>query len=122
MSLSNNLKTIRSFWNLSQKTMGFVLGATNNMVQSYEREKADPPKFFLDRLSKLTGKNIEELKNTEIDFWQINKLPERILSVIELIESLENNTEELEKIEALEIKMNAIELSKEQKLIKNIRF
>ena len=103
MLISQNIKTIRELWDLSQTSMGYVVGATKNMIQSYERGKADPPKFIIERLSKLTGfYSIEQLEKQYVNILFIKFLPKKVCDAIEFIERIENGKREFSKLNSKE--------------------
>jgi len=55
MSLSHNLKVIRSKYRISQEAFGELVFATRQMINTYEQETAMPSIEFILRLSSLTG-------------------------------------------------------------------
>ena len=66
MSITHNLKTIRSKYRMSQEAFGELLGVSRSMINNYESGQSSPQIDFLLRLSELIGISIDRVFYQEI--------------------------------------------------------
>ncbi len=72
--LSENLKTIREYWNYGQNDFGEKFGLKRNIMYTYESGKATPSIEVLLEIEAMTGISIRELCTRKL---QRLELPER---------------------------------------------
>lgn len=72
LQIHHNLKTIRTFLGLSQQSFGNLVGATKDMIFSYENGKANPSDAVLKSTAEIVGITTEKLEKHPIDVTQLD--------------------------------------------------
>lgn len=99
---SKNLRAIREYWSLSQTELGLLMNASRGMVMQYEQRGSMPKEDIMQRLSIITGLEIEDLCEKELRREDLPELPDKFFQIIT---SYRRNPEEFDARALDELKL-----------------
>lgn len=95
MFLSKNLKTIRLKWELQQSGFANLFDVKAHNISQYERGESTPSIFFMIKLQRYTGVNIEELVFGELSPNKLSNKPLLIEKKTKVISSKEEHASDI---------------------------